>query len=271
MKKIGNGFHDGPPSVTRSRWTISRPQRIHAHGSYVGVDGKSSVSAEMARQPAMMSAIWTPWRSSARLTVMLSPRRAPVEMADIDRLTRGGLEARRRPQPRPAAVAGDQHHQPDDRDRHVEDEAQQDHVGDRGRARGAERLRAERHGGVERPDRPGRRRQRGDEVGERHEVQRTAHREVQIDRARDGQVHGGLHRPQQERPGQQHQTAPVQERPRCVRQRAQPVAHALEDVVSAQDPDRHRRRASRAPRRCRRRSADGPWAAPPTCSARRRP
>ena len=33
VKTIGNGFHDGPPSVTRSRWRISRPQRIHAHGS----------------------------------------------------------------------------------------------------------------------------------------------------------------------------------------------------------------------------------------------
>ena len=31
----------------------------------------------------MMSAIWTPWRSSARLTVMVSPRRTPVEIADI--------------------------------------------------------------------------------------------------------------------------------------------------------------------------------------------
>ena len=54
MKKIGNGFHDGPPSVTRSRWAISRPQRIHAHGSYVGVDGNSSVSADTARQPTMI-------------------------------------------------------------------------------------------------------------------------------------------------------------------------------------------------------------------------
>ena len=33
VKKIGSGFHDGPPSVTRSRCAISRPQRIHAHGS----------------------------------------------------------------------------------------------------------------------------------------------------------------------------------------------------------------------------------------------
>ena len=39
VKNIGNGFHDGPPSVTRSRCAISRPQRIQAHGSYVGVDG----------------------------------------------------------------------------------------------------------------------------------------------------------------------------------------------------------------------------------------
>ena len=31
----------------------------------------------------MMSAIWTPWRRRAGLTVMLSPRRAPVEIADI--------------------------------------------------------------------------------------------------------------------------------------------------------------------------------------------
>jgi hypothetical protein len=35
----GNGFHEGPPVVCRSRSTISRPQTIHAHGSYVGVDG----------------------------------------------------------------------------------------------------------------------------------------------------------------------------------------------------------------------------------------
>ena len=33
VKKIGSGFHDGPPSVTRSRCAISRPQRIHAQGS----------------------------------------------------------------------------------------------------------------------------------------------------------------------------------------------------------------------------------------------
>ena len=65
MKKIGSGFHDGPPSVTRSRWAISRPHRIHAHGSYVGVDGNSSVSADTARQPTMIKTIWVPWRSSA--------------------------------------------------------------------------------------------------------------------------------------------------------------------------------------------------------------
>ena len=33
VNSIGNGFHDGPPSVTRSRWRISRPQRIQAQGS----------------------------------------------------------------------------------------------------------------------------------------------------------------------------------------------------------------------------------------------
>ena len=33
VNRIGNGFQDGPPSVTRSRWRISRPQRIQAQGS----------------------------------------------------------------------------------------------------------------------------------------------------------------------------------------------------------------------------------------------
>ena len=33
VKRIGSGFHEGPPSVTRSRWTISRPHMIQAHGS----------------------------------------------------------------------------------------------------------------------------------------------------------------------------------------------------------------------------------------------
>ena len=32
-KTIGSGFHDGPPVVCRSRWTISRPQTSHDHGS----------------------------------------------------------------------------------------------------------------------------------------------------------------------------------------------------------------------------------------------
>ena len=33
VNRIGNGFQDGPPSVTRSSCTISRPQRIQAQGS----------------------------------------------------------------------------------------------------------------------------------------------------------------------------------------------------------------------------------------------
>ena len=41
VNRIGSGFQDGPPSVTRSRWAISWPQRIQAQGSYVGVEGTS--------------------------------------------------------------------------------------------------------------------------------------------------------------------------------------------------------------------------------------
>ena len=48
MSSTGSGFHDGPSTVDRSRWTISRPQMIHAHGSYVGADGPSSDSAASA-------------------------------------------------------------------------------------------------------------------------------------------------------------------------------------------------------------------------------
>ena len=33
VNSTGSGFHDGPPSVTRSRCAISRPHMIHAHGS----------------------------------------------------------------------------------------------------------------------------------------------------------------------------------------------------------------------------------------------
>ena len=33
VNTTGSGFHDGPPSVRRSRWAISLPHRIHAHGS----------------------------------------------------------------------------------------------------------------------------------------------------------------------------------------------------------------------------------------------
>ena len=41
----GSGFHDGPSTVLRSSCVISRPQMIHAHGSYVGADGSSRLSA----------------------------------------------------------------------------------------------------------------------------------------------------------------------------------------------------------------------------------
>src|SRR5215208_2128442 len=51
----GSGFHDGPSVVTRSRWSVSRPQMIHAHGSYVGWSGPSSESAATARQPSTSS------------------------------------------------------------------------------------------------------------------------------------------------------------------------------------------------------------------------
>ena len=33
VNSIGNGFHEGPPVVWRSRWMISCPQTSHAHGS----------------------------------------------------------------------------------------------------------------------------------------------------------------------------------------------------------------------------------------------
>ena len=33
VKRIGSGFQEGPPSVTRSRCAISRPHMIQAHGS----------------------------------------------------------------------------------------------------------------------------------------------------------------------------------------------------------------------------------------------
>ena len=38
VKRTERGFHEGPVVVSRSRWTISRPQTIHAQGSYVGVE-----------------------------------------------------------------------------------------------------------------------------------------------------------------------------------------------------------------------------------------
>jgi hypothetical protein len=33
VNSIGSGFHEGPPGVCRSRWTISRPQTNQAQGS----------------------------------------------------------------------------------------------------------------------------------------------------------------------------------------------------------------------------------------------
>ena len=56
VKRTGSGFHDGPPVVCRSRWAISRPQMIQAHGSYVGVEGYSSENAPSASAAAASSA-----------------------------------------------------------------------------------------------------------------------------------------------------------------------------------------------------------------------
>ncbi len=33
VKMTGSGFQEGPPGVCSLKWTISRPQMIHAHGS----------------------------------------------------------------------------------------------------------------------------------------------------------------------------------------------------------------------------------------------
>jgi hypothetical protein len=52
VSSTGSGFHDGPSTVERSRWRISRPQMIHAHGSYVGANGPiidSAASASTAK------------------------------------------------------------------------------------------------------------------------------------------------------------------------------------------------------------------------------
>ncbi len=68
VKSTGSGFHDGPPSVTRSRCVISLPHMIQAHGSYVGVDGNSSVSAATARQPT--------------ITGSIGPERGPAKMPE---------------------------------------------------------------------------------------------------------------------------------------------------------------------------------------------
>src|SRR5919198_971300 len=61
VNSTGSGFHDGPVVVTRSPCRISRPQMIHAHGSYVGADTVSSDTAPTARQP-MISRVIDPGR-----------------------------------------------------------------------------------------------------------------------------------------------------------------------------------------------------------------
>ena len=55
VKMTGSGFHDGPVFVTRSRCAISRPQMIHAHGSYVGTDGSRRLSAASPKQASTSS------------------------------------------------------------------------------------------------------------------------------------------------------------------------------------------------------------------------
>src|SRR4051794_30986864 len=61
VKSTGSGFQDGPSTVERSRWTISRPQMIHAQGSYVGADG---IRNDSAASPRTASA--TQWRTATR-------------------------------------------------------------------------------------------------------------------------------------------------------------------------------------------------------------
>src|SRR5215218_3477164 len=55
VKMTGSGFHDGPVLVIRSRWATSRPQMIHAHGSYVGTLGSSKLRAASAKQTSTSS------------------------------------------------------------------------------------------------------------------------------------------------------------------------------------------------------------------------
>ena len=61
VNSTGNGFHDGPPVVSRSRCATSRPHTIHDHGSYVGTDGSSSDSAARARHAGISLRIPARW------------------------------------------------------------------------------------------------------------------------------------------------------------------------------------------------------------------
>src|SRR3954469_7532819 len=61
VSRTGSGFHDGPSTVERSRCRISRPQMIHAHGSYVGAEGTRNESAVSPR-----TASATGWRTATR-------------------------------------------------------------------------------------------------------------------------------------------------------------------------------------------------------------
>ena len=50
IRMTGSGFHDGPPSVSRSSRVSSRPQTSQAHGSYPRPERTSQ--AEHAEQEA---------------------------------------------------------------------------------------------------------------------------------------------------------------------------------------------------------------------------
>src|SRR3954465_10782354 len=55
VRITGSGFHDGPWTVLRSRWAISRPQMIPANGSYVGAEGSSRLTNPSARLPTIVA------------------------------------------------------------------------------------------------------------------------------------------------------------------------------------------------------------------------
>ena len=64
VNSTGNGFHDGPPVVSRSRCATSRPHTIQDQGSYVGAEGSRRESAASARHAGISLRI--PARSPAR-------------------------------------------------------------------------------------------------------------------------------------------------------------------------------------------------------------